>query len=184
MIGVTSVILNQIAVFVHFTIVFTAFVHSRPYGNYGFYAQLFQLFNHSIGIGPISGFKFEFTLHGPMEEVYYDSIHGKTSSLMFSCHCKNFILITITQLTLPITQTVFRHHRASACCSRILFNNLSRCISCCNKVVHLLGGLSDPLCLIGTEGYRTDSRIVPEETVSSAGYHKGNTGLRVSVCQL
>ena len=104
---------------------------------------------------------------GPVEEIHNDHINGKASSLIFPGHLQNLILGLVTQLTLPESHTVIRHHGNLSCGIRIGFLDLSRGITRCYPVIHLLCRLSDPLGNIFSKGHLADGRIVPENSVSS-----------------
>ena len=103
---------------------------------------------------------------------------------MFSRYSKDLFLISVTKFTLPVSQTIFRHHGRAAGCHGILRNDLCRGIPCSDKVIQLLGTVGHPLGLVGTKGYCTDSRVIPEKSVASAGNIEGNTCLAVSMRQL
>ena len=103
---------------------------------------------------------------------------------MLSCHRQKLILCTITQLTLPISHTIFWHHRRTPCCKGILGFDFRRSITRSNKIIQFLRTLGIPLCLVHTKCHSTNGRIVPKETISSAGYIKRNARLGIAVSQL
>ena len=114
MVGIASVSRYKISVLRHLPIVLAAFINRRPDGNYRFDSHFFQFPHHSFRVRPVSGFKPEIALHCPVEEVYHDGIHGQPSSLMLSRYRQQFLLIAVTQLTLPVAQTILRHQRRPA----------------------------------------------------------------------
>ena len=168
MAGISSVIPHQIALIGHFPIIFTAFIYRGPYGNYRFNPHLLELFYHGIRIRPVSWLKFKFSLHGPVEKVYHDSIHGKPSPFMLSCNGQKLLLISVAQLALPVSHAIFRHHGSSSGSGAVLLQNFCGRISCGNEIVHLFGRPCMPFRFVCPKGNHSDRRVIPEKTIASA----------------
>ena len=178
-----SVCPDKVAIIAHLSEIFASFVNSRPYGNYCLNSKLLQFLYHRLRIRPVTLFELKVTLHGPVKKVNNNGIHGKTSSLMLPCYLQKLLLITVAQLALPVTKTKLRHHGRTSRGITVLLFYLSRCIPCCNKIVDLFRPLCIPLSLICPKGSCSDRRVIPEKSITPAGYHKGNAGLTVSLCK-
>ena len=181
---IAAVRIDQIAHLIHGTEILAALIDGRPDRDNCLDSHLFQLFYHCFRIRPVSRLKLEVALSGPVEEIDDDGIHRQASSLVLSRHRQKLILSAVTQLALPVSKTILRHHRGTPCCSRILLLDFRRRIARCDKVIQLFRTFGTPLCLVGSERRCTDRRVVPEKTVASAGNHKRNTCLAVSVSKL
>ena len=168
MIGKSTIRCDKISAVVHLAIVFAALIHGRPDRDNRLDSHALQLIHHRFRVRPVSRLKFKLALHCPVEKVDHDRIHRKSALFVFSGNCKDFILVAVAQFALPVSHTIFRHHRSPSGCRRILFLDFKRCISCRNKVVQFFCALCVPLCLVCTKNCRSDCRVVPEKSIASA----------------
>ena len=94
--AVSPVGMHEIPFSVHLPEIFAALIHRGPDRNNRFYAHILQFFYHGIRVGPVSFFKFEISLHGPVEKIHHNGIHGESASFMLSGNRKDFLLGTVS----------------------------------------------------------------------------------------
>ena len=125
-----------------------------------------KFITHSFWIRPVFWVKAPVSLSWPVEEVDYHYIKVNTHFLVFTCNCKNFILSSVTEFTLPESKIVFCKSWSTSYSSSKVFNNLCRFIANSNPVIHFFCRFSSPFCNILCKTYLTNSRIIPEEAIS------------------
>ena len=125
-----------------------------------------QFVHHGFWIRPVFFIEFPVALYGPVEEIDDNLIDFDAFLLVAACHFKHFLLRTVAQLALPQAHTVLREFRRAAGHCGVIFQDLFRCIGCGQPVVHIFGRACSPFGVVLSEGYLSDSRIVPPHTIS------------------
>ena len=163
------IIAHKISALRHFSEVFRASVHRRPYRDHRFNPHIPQFCNHAAGIRETAAVKAEIAFQRPVEEVYNNHIHGISAFFMFPRHTEHFLLCAVAQLTLPVPHAILRHHGHMSRHIGIMPQNHLRRIPGCNPVIQFLAGLRCPFSQIHAEYALSDGWIVPEKTIPAAG---------------
>ncbi len=118
-----------------------------------------------------------------MEVIYNDHVDRNFTAFVLSCYFQKFFLGLITQLALPESHTVLRHHRNLSCGIGICLFNLSRRISCRNPVIQFLRRLYFPCGDVLVKADAPYRRVIPQKTISQRRKCERHAGLGITVCQ-
>ena len=162
----TCVALHEESLLFHFFVILASPVDLRPDGNHRLDAHLMQLVDHCFRIREVFLVKTVITASWPVIVVDHKNIQRNAAFFVLARHVQNLLLVVVAQLALPQAHTVLREFRRAAGHCGVIFQDLFRCIGCGQPVVHIFGRACSPFGVVLSEGYLSDSRIVPQHTIS------------------
>ena len=159
-------------------------VHGGPDGDHELCAHVVELLDHGIGVRPAGGIELPVALAGPVEEVDDDHVQRDAAALVLARDGEDLVLGAVAQLALPEAHDVLAHHRRAAGDGGVVLLNLLRGVAGGDPVVHLAGGVGDPLGAVEAERHAAQRRVVPQKAVAAGGEQEGDRGLGVALRQL
>src|SRR5699024_12191367 len=120
----------------------------------------------------------------PVIVINNKDIYRNITFMIFPGYFQYLLLIVITQFALPESKSILWHHGYLSCGITVLLFYFCRSISNSDPIIHLYCAVCSPLCGVCSKRNTADSGIMPQKSISQAGYIEENRCLRITVCQL
>ena len=177
-------VVDQQAELRHLGVVLAGRVDRGPDRDHQLHAELVQLLDHGLGVGPLLGVELPVPLQRPVEVVDDDHRQRQPAPLVLARDAEQLILGLVAQLALPEAGRPLRQHRRAAGRLAVLAQDARGSGCGRDPVVPLPAGFGDPPGDGPAQLDTADAGVVPQQAVAPAGDQERDRHLGVALRQL